>query len=329
MARVVTIEIPLMEPNRNRALAKEAAPVNADLDTLVQEGKRVQKGKGATPGNIQAFKLFYEAASAGHPEAQFLISEYYRFEMGVNLTKAEYQYWLRKSAESGFAAAQNAIGFETDNDSEAVIWFQKAAQQNYSKAMLNLGRLAENAADLAEAANWYRKAADLGNSWAQFLLGEFYSKGNGVDQDDQEAAKWWRKAAEQGEKWAQYELGTCYATGRGVPLHDQEAVKWWTKAAEMGSWRACYDLGICYARGKGIPRNKVQAYRWLRIAAETSADETIREKAKAEAASLEMLMSSSEIQAGRKLCREFDDQRRSREPRWMTEVFKGTSVDQK
>jgi hypothetical protein len=49
---------------------------------------------------------------------------------------------------------------------------------------------------------------------------------------------------------------------------------------------------------------------------------------KAEAASLEMLMSSSEIQAGLRLCREFDGQERSRQPHWMTDMLKGIDIDQ-
>jgi len=309
---------------------KDDGNTAVDLNTLVREGKRSQSGSGATPGNLRAFELFRKAAAAGHAEAQFLISEYYRFELGVKLDRAEYLYWLQKSAESGFAPAQNALGFEIerDNKAQAIEWFQIAAKQNNTKAMLNLGRLAEHTGEQSEAVGWYRKAAKLGNSYAQSLLGEFYSRGKGVDQNDQEAVKWWRKAAEQGEKEAQYELGTCYATGRGVPLDDKEAVEWLTKATESGSWRAYYDLGICYARGKGIPQDKVEAYKWLRIAAEKSVDEGIGEKAKAEATALEMLMSSSEIEAGLKLCREFDDQERSRQPHWMTEIFKRMDIDQ-
>ncbi len=233
-----------------------------DLDALVREGKRSQSGSGATPGNLRAFELFRKAATAGHAEAQFLISEYYRFELGVKLDRAEYLYWLQKSAESGFAPAQNGLGFEIEKDdkAQAIEWFQRATNQNNTKAMLNLGRLAEGAGEQDEAVEWYRRAAELGNSYAQLLLGEFHSKGQGVTQDRRKAAMWWTSAAEKGEKIAQYELGRCYAFGVGVPLNEQEAVKWWTKAAKNGWRRAFYDLGICYVRGKGVPQDKLAAY---------------------------------------------------------------------
>jgi uncharacterized protein len=306
-------------------------PADIDLDGLVREGKRIQSGHGITSANIQAFKLFHQAAVAGHSEAQFLVCECYERGLGIKQDRARYLEWLSKSSESGFAAAQNRRGWEAEDHVEKVKWFRLAAEQNNAKGQLNLGdsyRYGYGVAkDPVEAAKWYRKAALQGNATAQDLLASLYKNGEGVARDYEEAARWWRESAEQGEKGAQYELGTCYATGRGVPPDDKEAAMWWTKAAERGSWRACYDLGICYALGKGIPRNKVEGYRWLRIAAQTSADETIGEKAKAEAASLEMLMSSSEIQAGLRLCREFDDQERSRQPRWMTEVFKGMDID--
>ena len=60
--------------------------------------------------------------------------------------------------------------------------------------------------DLAEAAKWYRKAAEQGHSEAQYQLGECYYCGHGVDKDYNEAVKWFRKAAEQGNSDAQYTL---------------------------------------------------------------------------------------------------------------------------
>ena len=42
---------------------------------------------------------------------------------------------------------------------------------------------------------------------AQFTLGEFYTAGQGVPQDDAEAVAWYRRAAEQGDADAQFQLG--------------------------------------------------------------------------------------------------------------------------
>ena len=52
--------------------------------------------------------------------------------------------------------------------------------------------------DHAEAARWYRKAADQGHTQAQYNLGFMFANGNGVQQDVAEALQWMRKAAAQG-----------------------------------------------------------------------------------------------------------------------------------
>src|SRR5271154_3169090 len=52
--------------------------------------------------------------------------------------------------------------------------------------------------DYAQAATWFRKAADLGNPVAQVNLGNLYVEGKGMPRDYSQAAEWYRKAADQG-----------------------------------------------------------------------------------------------------------------------------------
>ena len=56
--------------------------------------------------------------------------------------------------------------------------------------------------DATEAIKWYRKAADQGYAEAQNWLGDIYQDGIFVAQDDTEAAKWYLKAAQQGHEKA-------------------------------------------------------------------------------------------------------------------------------
>lgn len=42
------------------------------------------------------------------------------------------------------------------------------------------------------------------------------------------------KAAEQGESNAQYSLGVCYEGGYGFTQSDEDAVKWYTISANQG-----------------------------------------------------------------------------------------------
>ena len=60
---------------------------------------------------------------------------------------------------------------------------------------------------------------------AEANLGFMYQEGRGVPQDDAEAAKWYRKAAERGNAHSQTNLGSMYQEGRGVSQHDAEAAR--------------------------------------------------------------------------------------------------------
>jgi len=92
--------------------------------------------------------------------------------------------------------------------------------------------------DYSEAVKWYRKAAEQGNSTGQFLLGGMYTQGKGVSQDYSEAVKWYRKAAEQGNADAQGHLGASYTLGEGVLQDTITAHMWFNIAAANGGKNA-------------------------------------------------------------------------------------------
>ena len=92
-----------------------------------------------------------------------------------------------------------------------------------------------------------------------------YAKGRGVPQDDAEAAKWYRRAADQGVARAQYNLGRTYDEGQGVPQDYVEAVKWYRRAADQGDADAQLYLSGMYAKGRGVPQDFTSAYMWLSL----------------------------------------------------------------
>ena len=92
--------------------------------------------------------------------------------------------------------------------------------------------------DDAEAAQWYRRAAERGYAAAQTNVGVLYSEGRGVPEDATAAARWYRRAAAQGDAIAQYNLGLMYANGRGVLKDSVLAHMWFNIAGANGSERA-------------------------------------------------------------------------------------------
>src|SRR6266550_5676300 len=85
---------------------------------------------------------------------------------------------------------------------------------------------------------------------AQYKRGTDYWYGSGVPQDYAEAANWFRKAAERGHAEAQYRLAQMLAIGQGIRQDDTEAANWYRKAAEQGYGLAESNLGrfMCFAR---------------------------------------------------------------------------------
>jgi len=115
-----------------------------------------------------------------------------------------------------------------------------------------------------------RKAADAGDSAAQFSLGRKYADGKGVQQDMAEAIRWLRRAADQGRAEAAANLGLAYYLGIGVPEDYQEAAKWLRRGADQGDADAQGLLALSYTNGQGVPQDYVLAYMWSNLATSNS-----------------------------------------------------------
>jgi hypothetical protein len=70
-----------------------------------------------------------------------------------------------------------------------------------------------------------------------------YKRGAGVPQDSTQAADWFAKAAEHGNQYAQYNLGVAYETGQGVPRDVKLAMSWYQKAGQQGNDDALRSIG--------------------------------------------------------------------------------------
>jgi TPR repeat protein len=122
--------------------------------------------------------------------------------------------------------------------------FGKLQSKAAPSAQSNLGILYLDgrgvARDDTEAAMWFRKAADQGDAVAEFLLGNQYANAKGVLQDHSEAMFWFHRAAEQGHPVAKLYLGVMYTEGRGVPQDYVRAHMWISLSAAQGE-KSCQD----------------------------------------------------------------------------------------
>ncbi|KAF9901531.1 hypothetical protein EC991_006042 [Linnemannia zychae] len=122
--------------------------------------------------------------------------------------------------------------------------------------------------DYQAARGWLIKAANQGHVQAQNDVGYMYQHGLGVLQDYVTAMEWYRKAAHQGFASAQYNVGYLYEKGLGVPQDYHQAMEWYQKAASQGNAGARSNIGYLYRHGFGVAQDYSQAMFWYRMAAE-------------------------------------------------------------
>jgi TPR repeat protein len=155
------------------------------------------------------------------------------------------------------------------DEAQAAVWYRKAAEQGkgYAQAevLIEVTRMTPESVKVFKE---FKAKAEKGDAEAQVGLGNCYANGAGVAWDYVQAAQWYRKAADQGYARAQFILGVCYVNGKGVTSNQVEAVNWWRKSAEQGYADAQFDLGLRYENGPGVEKDRLLAAQWYRKAAD-------------------------------------------------------------
>ena len=160
------------------------------------------------------------------------------------------------------------------NFSEAAYWYLKAADAGQSSAQNSIGYMYFEGSGLKKnypaAVQWLTKSAEQANPKGQKNLAYLYQEGLGVKKDLTKAFELYRKAAESGLAVAQNSLGYLYDSGQGVAENNEQAVLWYRKAADQGDSNGQFNLGTMYEFGEGVPGNKkdlAEAKKWYTAAA--------------------------------------------------------------
>ena len=169
---------------------------------------------------------------------------------GAGPARADFDDALRAFERGDDARARQELRPLLATDNPAAFWLA--------------GRMAEagrngGPPDAAEAAKWYRRAADGGNVPAMLSLAVLHLEGRGVPQSDTRAGEWLRKAAGRGSAQALLLTGAMRLEGRLGPVSDGPG--YLRKAMAAGSGEAAVLLGELYLAGKVVPRDPAEAYR--------------------------------------------------------------------
>ena len=236
-----------------------------------------------TPQSYEATaEWFGRAADEGHQYAQYSLGGMYRRGQGVEQDDAEAFRFYTLSASRGNAyaayelAGMHEKGVATAADSDAAQRYYEVAfggflametkgaddklQYRLGKMLLD-GKGAER--DVARAADYFRKAAENKNAFAQYSLAKLILSGE-VEGDHEDAIAWLTQSAEQGNEYAQYSLGKHYLTDEHRDV--EQAVRWLAASAEQDNQFAQYALGKHYLSEEH--RDAELAVRWLTASAE-------------------------------------------------------------
>jgi len=200
--------------------------------------------------------------------------------------------WL-PSAQGGDKVAQTNVGeiYEkgagtAPDYANAALWYQKASDQGYPRALINLGFLYENGRgvrmDKARAHGLYQRGCE-GSSCQPSNLGGCVNAGRGdrdgigVPVDETKAAAMFREAcdravnpddihaAENGSRACSL-LGALYIAGDGIPKDLEKGLELSVAGCDRGDSFGCFNAAAVYTAGAGVPADAAKADSYLDLA---------------------------------------------------------------
>ena len=260
---------------------------NVDAFCQHEMGVNYQYGYGVPVDKLKSMEWFLKAADNGNPESMRALGIIYECGLGVDKDPKKAFDFFQKGVEAGNSKSLEKLAWYFEegvvvekNEGKAKELYErfftellKQALDGDADAMFRMGDIYQYGFPqlgipvyYQQAAEWYEKAANKGNIYAQTSLGILYSLGLGVPKNYTKAAGWYKKAAEQGDASAMYNLAGCYRLGRGVEQNDELAAKYNQKAANVDMPEAQAELAGMYYRGTGVEQDYTMAVHWFKKA---------------------------------------------------------------
>lgn len=243
-----------------------------------------------------AFPLFVLAAKHGHAESAYRTALCYEFGWGCRKDPAKAVQFLRTAASKRHPGAMTRLGracllgdLGEKRYREGIKWLKlatEAADSIYNAAPYHLGCLYETGygddifQDESYAAELFTQAADLGNSEANFRMGDAYEHGKlNCPRDPALSVHFYTGAAERGHPGAMMGLCAWYMVGAEPILEkdEEEAYEWARRSAELGYVKAEYAVGYFTEMGIGCRRDILEANVWY-VKAADAGDERAKQR---------------------------------------------------
>ncbi len=278
-----------VEQDFNKAIEhfEQAIKYEEDAYSLWRLGKIYLHGKGVAKDYDKARAYFERADAIDDANSQFELAHMHEYGKGVPISLPRAIRYYEKAAEQGDADAQYKLelltgkvdkkdwhtdfetaldytyGYTVDVDyDKAIEYYQKAADKGSAVSLYNIGFIIGLTSKTKQSKlelEYYKKAAELGNIYAQTTLSDYYAIGIGVNVDKEKSFYWEMQAALNGNLHSIKSVADSYYEGEGTDKNYDEAIKWYQKAVDMGDDESIYDIATMYENGEGFEEDTDKA----------------------------------------------------------------------
>ena len=154
---------------------------------------------------------------------------------------------------------------------------------SYAADTFEDGQEAYTKRDWFNAIRILRPLAEQGNDNALVILGNMYSDGSGVKQDQKVALDHYKRAAAKGNTTAMTSIATMYAQGIGVEKDFKKSYDLFVKAANLGNPAAQIMVASIYVKGHpdlpDLKADPMRSYAMFRVVERTAEKEQYKKVA--------------------------------------------------
>jgi TPR repeat protein/serine/threonine protein kinase len=191
-------------------------------------------GRGVSKNEREGVRLLRIGADANDSTGVTWLGRAYELGLAVPKSDVEALKYYRRGAEAGHQFARESLarfydegrGGLAKSQSEAITWWERAAQDGSSEAQCALGYVYR--ARHLEARG--RATAPVPATWSE------------TEPVATESVRWYRQAADAGHTCGQSGLGYAYWFGYGVPASYDESIRWYELAAAQKDENAISNL---------------------------------------------------------------------------------------
>lgn len=235
--------------------------------------------------NIKAaIKWYQRGADKGDSKGCYRMALLYQWgDYGVvESPKTAYRYLIKaKELSDALSLLVSSAGCgvaSPEELNEIIKEAERRADYGDSSLMEGLGQYYAKKGNKDRSSEWYLKAIEAGDTFAEYQYGVKFALGmDGFEQDPQTAYKYLHHAAEAGQTYAYKSLADLlddeYIYGLSIEERDYQRIHWLEKAVEAGDEWCAITLGRRYENGYSpVQKDVAKAIYYYQFAADKNND---------------------------------------------------------